>query len=88
MAAPYTIARRMLSSETDAGARQVGHEPAGERVAGAGRIEDLLQRERGHVEGAGRLDQQRPVLALLDHHAPGALPQDPPAGAVDVPVAR
>ena len=72
-----TIARRMLSSRDRPAAGEIRHEPAGERVARAGGIEHLLERIGRHVEGAVGLDQQRAVLALLDHHALGSVRQDP-----------
>jgi hypothetical protein len=51
----------------DARARQVAHEPAREAVARAGRIDDLLERQRRRREDlAVRVEQQRPVLAALD----------------------
>ncbi len=69
------------------GPSQVGHEPTGEGVAGAGGVEDRLQREGWHIEGAARLDQKRSMLALLDDHPLGTVGQDPAPRPVDVPVA-
>ncbi len=50
--------------------RDVADEPAGERVAGARRVHDLLQRVRGErKEGVAR-DERRAVLALLGDDDP------------------
>ena len=69
--------------------REVAHEPAGEGVARAGRIEDLLQREGRHVEGAARRSiSSAPYSPCLITTRLGPCAQDPAAGAVDVPVAR
>ena len=43
----------------------VADEAAGEGVAGAGRVDHALERERGEREEAVAGDQRRPVLALL-----------------------
>ena len=48
----------------------VADEPAGEAVAGTGRVDDRLQRERGESEEALLGDHRGAVLALLgDDHA-------------------
>src|ERR1700682_4699673 len=45
---------------------EIAEEPAGERIAGAGRIEDVLQRiRRSGEDGVGR-DHHDPVLSSLD----------------------
>ena len=49
---------------------EVAEEAAGEAVAGAGRVDDLLERVAGQREEAVLGEQRRAVLALLgDHHA-------------------
>jgi hypothetical protein len=42
------------------------HEPAGERIAGARRIEHLLQRIGGRLENGIGIDEERAVIALLE----------------------
>ena len=44
IADPYTTARRRFASEMSPVSREIAHEAAGERIAGAGRIEHRLER--------------------------------------------
>src|SRR3972149_6715966 len=51
-----------------AGAGQIAHKTPGERIACAGRIEDLLKRVGGGSEDRGIRELQHPVFAPLDQH--------------------
>ena len=50
IADPYTTARRRFGLAEIAGAREVAHEAAGERVARAGGVEHILERIRRREE--------------------------------------
>src|SRR4029079_4899525 len=66
---------------------EVGHEATGEGIPCPGGIEHVLQRIGRHIEGPTRLDEERAVLAPLDDHPPGPMPEDPAPGPMDVPIA-
>jgi glycerol-3-phosphate dehydrogenase (NAD(P)+) len=56
-------------------AGEPAHEPAGERVPGAGGVDDRLDREGGGGEHPAFMEKQGPGVAPLDHDGPG--PQRP-----------
>ena len=57
--------------------REIAHESAGERIAGAGRIEHRLERIRRREEHVRLREHERAVLALLDHDVLRAAFHDP-----------
>jgi hypothetical protein len=57
-----------------AGAREVAEEAAGERVARAGRIEDLLEREAGREEDESPVNRIAPCSPFLTMTMPGRAP--------------
>ena len=79
----WAIAPRSSSSESSSPRVRgdVADEPAGERVAGAGGVDDALQRVGGQREEALPRDERGAVLALLghDHARAPATPPAPPA---------
>jgi glycerol-3-phosphate dehydrogenase (NAD(P)+) len=54
-----------------AGVREPAHEPTGERVPGAGRVDDGLDREGGGGEHPAFMEKQGSGVAPLDHDGPG-----------------
>ena len=88
MAEPYTTARRRFVVAQVARAREVAHEAAGEGVAGAGRIEHVLERIGRREEDRALLEQERAVLALLDDHHRRAALHDPARGLHEVACIR
>ena len=77
IAEPYTTARRRFASERSPRLREISHESAGERIAGAGRIEHRLERIRRREEDRRLGEHERAVLALLDHDVLRAALHDP-----------
>src|SRR5574341_1538179 len=68
--------------------REVPHEPAGKGVPRPGRIEDRFEREGGREEVLAARDQERAVLAALDHDGPRAHLADRPGRPDQVGLAR
>src|SRR6185437_15791595 len=65
-------------------ARQVADEAARERVAGAGRVHHVLEREAGRGEDAELVEEERAVLALLDDEPLRPATEDDPRRLADV----
>src|SRR3989442_1295357 len=94
---PRSSARRVASSSSRAGygrrvgpllRREVAHDPAGERVARAGRVVDGLERIGRHEEERAVRQHEGAVLAALDDDGPRAYRGDRPRRADQVGLAR
>jgi hypothetical protein len=66
---------------------QIAHQPAGERIPGARRVEHLFQRVARGEKGRGGGEEDGPVLSLLDDYVTRTPFLDPARGTGQVEVA-